>query len=207
MQQTGLFDQPLDPSEPERLIETDGEALLYRQWLSAERAATLFTHIEHELAWQQTELSLFGRPCLIPRLNAWYGDSGAAYSYSGARFEPHPWTPSLTALRQALEAFSSHPFNSVLANFYRHGNDGVAWHSDNEPELGREPVIASISLGATRRFRLRHTHLPTVAVDLQAGDLLIMQGPLQHHWQHALTKTRRAVGARINLTFRHVTGC
>src|SRR5690606_6222598 len=133
-----------------------------------------------------------------------YGDAGASYTYSGARFVPEPFTPALAALRGRLQAFTGRAFNSVLANLYRDGNDSVGWHSDNEPELGPEPAIASLSLGASRRFRLRHAHLPPVSVDLHSGDLLVMPGPLQRHWQHTLPKTRRPVGARINLTFREI---
>lgn len=189
---------------PEILIENDGCACLWRQWLPEGEAQGLFTQLADNLHWQQTVIRVYGRVQPIPRLNAWYGDAGASYTYSGARFVPEPFTPSLVALRERLQVFTGCAFNSVLANFYRDGSDSVAWHSDNEPELGAEPAIASLSLGASRRFRLRHRHLPPVAVDLHAGDLLLMTGPLQQHWQHALPKTRRSVGARINLTFRRV---
>lgn len=191
-------------SSPEILIEDDGYACLWRQWLPEPEAQGLFTQLADNLHWQQTMIRVYGRRMPIPRLNAWYGDAGARYTYSGARFTPEPWTDELEDVRQRLTAFTGTAFNSVLANLYRDGSDSVAWHSDNEPELGAEPAIASLSLGASRRFRLRHRHLPPVAVDLHAGDLLLMTGPLQQHWQHALPKTRRSVGARINLTFRRV---
>ncbi len=191
-------------SFPQILIEHDGCARLWRQWLSAAEARSLQARLTDSLHWQQTVIRVYGRTQPIPRLNAWYGEPGASYTYSGARFVPEPFTPELTVLRERLQAFTGGHFNSVLANLYRDGNDSVGWHSDNEPELGPEPVIASISLGATRRFRLRHAQYPPVSVDLHDGDLLLMTGPLQHHWQHTLPKTRRPVGARINLTFREI---
>lgn len=191
-------------SSPEILIEQDGCARLWRQWLPGAEAQSLQAQLADSLHWQQTVIRVYGRAQPIPRLNAWYGDAGARYTYSGARFVPEPFTPALAALRERLQAFTGRAFNSVLANLYRDGNDSVGWHSDNEPELGPEPAIASLSLGASRRFRLRHAHLPPVSVDLHSGDLLVMTGPLQRHWQHTLPKTRRPVGARINLTFREI---
>ena len=190
--------------EPETLISQDGSAQVYRQWLTPAEAGHCFTELLETLAWEQTMLPMYGRLLPIPRLNAWYGDEHAGYSYSGAHFQPRAWTPLLAHLRDRLSDFCEAGFNSVLANLYRDGNDSVAWHSDDEPELGPMPVIASLSLGDTRRFRLRHRRRETVAVDLAAGDLLVMSGVLQQHWQHELAKTRKISGSRINLTFRTI---
>lgn len=191
--------------QPQTLISEDGSAILYPGWLTPERATLLFAELDTSLAWEQTHLQMYGKPVPIPRLNAWYGDAGSRYSYSGAHFTPRPWTAALQNLRDELESMVDTRFNSVLANCYRDGRDSVAWHSDNERELGATPTIASLSLGAGRDFVLRHKQSQRqVRVTLQNGDLLIMAGRLQRCWQHQLPKVSGAVGRRINLTFRRV---
>ncbi len=153
-------------------------------------------------------MRLFGREHLTPRLCAWYGDPGVRYAYSGQALEPLPWPPALARLRARLQNALGCPFNSVLCNLYRDGTDSMGWHSDDEASLGPRPVIASLSLGAARRFALRHRTRAyrSVALALGHGDLLIMAGDTQHHWQHAVPKTRRPIAPRINLTFRTVRG-
>ena len=191
--------------EPQTLICEDGQATLYPQWLPAARRADLLAQLPTTLAWEQTHLHMYGKRVAIPRLNAWYGDAGSRYSYSGAFFNPRPWTPTLQQLRDELSDVAGTEFNSVLANWYRTGRDSVAWHSDNEPELGPEPTIASLSLGASRVFVLRHNKTQRqVRVTLQDGDLLIMSGRLQHAWQHQLPKVAGLTETRINLTYRRV---
>ena len=159
------------------------------------------------MAWEQRAIRIFGQEIPQPRLTAWYGDAAARYTYSGLAWEPRLWTPALLALRQRIETATGAHFNSVLLNHYRHGRDSMGWHADDEPELGPAPTIASLSLGATRRFRLRPRaglgH-PPFGLDLPSGSLLLMRGPTQQHWQHALPKTARPVAARLNLTFRWV---
>jgi alkylated DNA repair dioxygenase AlkB len=187
------------------------DGLLYHlpQFLAPDQAGVLLGQLTCSPDWQQHRLKLFGRECLTPRLCAWYGDPGARYGYSGQALEPLPWTAPLAALRQRLEAMLGCPLNGVLANLYRDGADSMGWHSDDEASLGPQPVIVSLSLGATRRFVLRHRRrrdLQTVALALEHGSLLIMAGDMQRHWQHAVPKTRAAVGVRVNLTFRHVGG-
>jgi alkylated DNA repair dioxygenase AlkB len=159
-----------------------------------------------EIDWQQEEIVLFGRRHLVPRLVAWHGDPGSAYAYSGTAHEPHPWTPTLTAIRQRIEALTDHTFNSVLLNLYRNGSDGMGWHTDDEPELGRNPVIASVSFGATRRFKLRHRkrRAAVTTLELTHGSLLLMAGNTQHAYVHAVPKTAVVSGERINLTYRCV---
>ncbi|NIY87446.1 alpha-ketoglutarate-dependent dioxygenase AlkB family protein [Vibrio campbellii] len=160
-----------------------------------------FSQLRATLPWQQESIMMFGRSVL--RLQAWHGD--AAYTYSGLSMTPHPWTPELIELKIRSEAIAEVKFNSVLANLYRHGQDSMGWHQDNEPELGRNPVIASINLGETRRFVLRNLHCKTqLEYELSHGSLLIMAGELQHHWKHAVPKTAKPKGERINLTFRHI---
>lgn len=185
------------------------DGLLYHlpQFLAPDAASVLLGQLTTSLDWRQHRLKLFGRECLTPRLCAWYGDAGARYGYSGQTLEPLAWTAPLAALRQRLDTALGFGFNSVLGNLYRDGADSMGWHSDDEASLGPQPVIASLSLGATRRFVLRHRRrrdLQTVTLALEHGSLLVMAGDTQRHWQHAVPKARTVVGARINLTFRHV---
>jgi alkylated DNA repair dioxygenase AlkB len=184
------------------------ELLLDAEFLSASEASVLLAQLSQEVAWEQRAIRIFGQQIPQPRLTTWYGDPDAQYTYSGLTWEPRPWTPLLLALRQRVEAAAGSTFNSVLLNLYRNGQDSMGWHADDEPELGPAPTIASLSLGATRRFRLRPraglAHLP-LGLDLTSGSLLLMRGPTQQHWQHALPKTARVLGPRLNLTFRLVT--
>ncbi len=207
-QQSSLFgDSP--SHEPELLIRDDGDVRLYRNWWTPEQTERLLKQLRTELAWQQTHIQMHGKRVAVPRLDVWYGDIGHPYRYSGVRFDPQPWSPTLSAIKNELEAREGLTFNSVLANLYRDGQDSVAWHSDDEPELGQNPIIASLSLGAERRFAFRHKtrkDLEPLRLDLPSGSLLIMAGATQHHWQHQLAKTARSVGPRINLTFRTVFG-
>jgi alkylated DNA repair dioxygenase AlkB len=177
-------------------------------FLPVTEADALLAQLTAEVAWEQRAIRIFGQQIPQPRLTAWYGDLEARYAYSGLQWEPRPWSPTLAALRRRLEAATGAHFNSVLLNLYRTGQDNMGWHADDEPELGATPAIASLSLGATRRFRLRPrsglAH-PPLSLDMPNGSLLLMRGVTQQHWQHALPKTARAVGPRLNLTFRWVT--
>lgn len=172
----------------------------------APEADALFAALRRELPWRQETITLFGRTSPVPRLTSWHGDPGTAYAYSGIAMDPAPWTPSLTAIKTRVEAAAGTRFNSVLANLYRDGRDGVAWHSDDEPELGPEPVIASASFGATRAFQLRAKADPSRrrTLLLPHGSLLVMRGSTQRLWRHQVPKTAKPVGERINLTFRLV---
>lgn len=184
------------------LLPGDGEAVLYPDFLGPEEADALYRTLEAGLAWRQETATLFGRRIPVPRLTAWYGD--LAYRYSGITHQPAPWPAVLAGLADRLAPFSIRP-NALLANLYRDGRDSMSWHSDDEPELGPRPAIASISLGTTRRFALRHRRTrEVVAVDLGPGSLLVMAGDCQACWHHALPKTAAAVGPRINLTFRRM---
>lgn len=174
--------------------------------MTLDEAGTLDDVLERQVDWQIHRIRMFGKWVDAPRLSCWIGDPGAAYRYSGQHFEPHAWPDALVPLRERLQAELGVPFNSVLANLYRDGRDAMGWHSDDEPELGPEPVIASVSLGATRRFvlRRRDDHAVKQTFALTSGSLLVMRGTCQREWQHALTRTVRPVGRRINLTFRHI---
>lgn len=175
-------------------------------WLAQAEAAALFAYLLHAVEWEVHRIRLFGRLVDSPRLSCWIGDADASYRYSGTRFAPHPWPPALLPVRARLEAETGVAFNSVLANRYRDGRDAMGWHSDDERELGPRPLIASLSLGAARRFVLRHRQEPTLrhALELSPGGLMLMGGETQRLYRHALPRTARPVGERINLTFRRV---
>ncbi|GGA11151.1 alpha-ketoglutarate-dependent dioxygenase AlkB family protein [Dyella caseinilytica] len=178
-------------------------------WLDGDEADALFERLQHEIPWERHRLYMFGREVDSPRLSCWIGDPGTAYTYSRSRFEPNPWTASLLPLRERVQTFCGAHFNSVLANLYRDGQDSMGWHSDDEPELGPHPVIASLSLGAERRFRLRRKarhdeRVTPLGLPLAHGSLLCMAGDTQRHYQHDLPRVAGVLGARINLTFRFI---
>jgi alkylated DNA repair dioxygenase AlkB len=169
-------------------------------WLSDPDA--VFDELGHAIAWEHNEITIFGRTTTLPRLTCWMGE--AEYAYSGVRNAPHPMPQRLATIRDDLVGQTGSEFNSCLANLYRDGSDSIGYHSDDEPELGQRPVIASVNLGAPRRFVLRSVATgQRWTVDLGGGDLLIMSGESQSDYRHAVPKTKRAVGPRINLTFRY----
>ncbi len=186
------------------LLPQDGVLLLHQAALTPADATALCHELQGQLDWRQETLTIMGRPVSAPRLTAWYGDH--AYRYSGLCHAPRPMPASLCVAKAVAERLAGQAFNSVLANLYRDGQDSMGWHADNERSLGPEPVIASLSLGAPRRFQLKHRREPSLRLDLvlPAGSCLIMAGPIQHHWLHQLPKTSRPIGARINLTFRRI---
>lgn len=187
------------------IIERDGYAYLIDDFMMPKQAAAVMQLLLDEIAWQQEHYIIYGKEVAAPRLVAWYGDPQASYTYSGITHHPNPWLPELLLLKEHVEAVSQHSFNSVLCNLYRHGQDSMGWHADKEPELGRNPYIASLSLGQARLFKLRHFKTKeTVDVVLKSGCLLLMGGELQHYWRHCLPKSARAVEPRINLTFRKI---
>nr|WP_074213558.1 alpha-ketoglutarate-dependent dioxygenase AlkB [Salinivibrio sp. ES.052] len=172
-------------------------------WLPLEQADALFTALREQVPWQQLPITLFGRTMMQPRLLAWYGDH--PYTYSGLTLQPLAWTQTLFDLKARVEAQCHTPFNTVLLNRYRDGRDYMGWHQDDEPELGCKPVIASLNLGASRRFLFRHlARQEKREFLLNHGSLLVMAGETQTHWQHSLPKTQLPIGERINLTFRFV---
>lgn len=177
---------------------------LFPGWLAHGEADALFDALIDAMPWSVHRIRLFGREVDSPRLSCWMGDEGASYRYSGTRFTPHPWLPALAAVRTKLEHGFDASFNSVLANLYRDGRDAMGWHRDDEPELGESPLIASLSLGATRRFLLKANDGERHAFDLAHGDLLLMSGDSQRRYRHALPRTAKPAGPRINLTFRRI---
>ncbi len=193
---------PLTP-----LTLPDAKVDLDSTWLGGGEAGSLLADLLVTIPWQVHRIRMFGREVDSPRLSCWIGDPDAAYTYSGTRFRPYTWPESLQPLRRRLQRQLGMDFNSVLANLYRDGRDRMGWHSDSERELGATPVIASVSLGATRRFVLKRREDPSVklALDLPHGSLLVMAGHTQSHYRHALPATAKPVGARLNLTFRRIT--
>lgn len=157
--------------------------------------------------WRHEEIVVWGRKHAQPRLTAWFGDPGCNYTYSGIAMNPLPWTELLLDVKTRIEAAARSAFNSVLLNYYRDHRDSMGLHSDDEPELGPRPVIASLSLGAERVFVMRHKtrrDLKPLRLTLASGSLLLMKGDTQHHWRHGIARERRPCGPRINLTFRRI---
>ncbi|WP_296276097.1 alpha-ketoglutarate-dependent dioxygenase AlkB family protein [Pseudomonas sp. UBA7530] len=173
-------------------------------WVDAAVADSWLHALVEQTPWQQPELFIHGRYYRTPRLTAWYGDTEARYRYSGKLHEPLPWTPLLDEIRQRVVRQVGQPLNAVLLNYYRDGQDSMGWHSDAEPELGRDPLIASLNLGGSRRLDLRRVGSTRIehSLTLEHASLLVMRGPTQHHWQHQVAKTRQACAPRLNLTFR-----
>ena len=190
-------------------IELGEGAYLERdeRWLAPAEAAATFAALADEVPWEARAIRVFGREVMQPRLVHYVGDADAAYTYSGVRHEPHAFTPTLASLRARLRAALGIDFNAVLCNLYRDGRDAMGMHRDAEPELGEEPVIASLSLAATRRFVLRaRGHIAPKKLDLwlPSGSLLVMRGTTQRHYRHGLPRAPSVREPRINLTFRCV---
>ena len=187
------------------LVPADGELYLIKQFYAQPEADLLFQQLQTELAWQEESLFIYGRWVKVPRLMCWYGDTDANYRYSGVEHQPLPWTSVLQVIRKKIERRCQRDFNSVLANLYRDGRDSMGCHADDEIELGIKPMIASLSLGDQRLFKLHHkTGKEKLDIVLEHGDLLVMAGVLQHHWRHAVPKTKKLKTSRINLTFRKI---
>jgi alkylated DNA repair dioxygenase AlkB len=196
-----LFASPQEPQVFD--LAGGGRVVLRRGWMSPEWRAELFWYLNRFVDWQQRTFTMHGREVKQPRLTAWWGDRGASYVYSGIRNEPQPWPDWMRDVRARIEDVVMLHFNSCLGNLYRDGNDSVALHADDEPEIGPEPTIASLSLGASRKFQLRHATAAPIDLMLDDGDLLVMSGPMQREWKHGVPKMK-CTGPRVNLTFRWV---
>jgi alkylated DNA repair dioxygenase AlkB len=190
--------------QPEILAIPDAEVLYYPSLFGTSESVDFFQDLTLSIAWEQREIKVPGKIVPLPRLTAWYGDPGKTYRYSGMTHNPHSWTPALTTIKERIEAAADAQFNSALLNLYRNEQDSVSWHSDDEPELGENPVIASVSLGAARMFQFKHKHESKLrlTIELTSGSLLLMRGTTQKFWKHRIPKSKEPCGARINLTFR-----
>ena len=191
--------------EPQELLPFDGSAILHNRIFNEDFTREAFKFLREKTPWEQPEIVMFGKKHKQSCLSTWHSDAGVNYVYSGVERVAHPMNEFLSEIRRRCEVVANSRFNSVLVNFYRDGSAGMGWHADNEAINGREPTIASVSLGATRRFDLRHRETKqTVKVDLKDGSLLVMSGLSQQCWVHQIAKTAKPVGPRINLTFRLV---
>jgi alkylated DNA repair dioxygenase AlkB len=182
----------------------DAEIEYYPDFFSREKAFELFTKLKTEIPWQQDKITVFGQTHLQPRLTALFGNDGKTYSYSNIIMQPHKWNPLLVFIKNEIEEICLENFTTVLLNLYRDGKDSNGWHADNEKELGKNPMIASVSFGAERSFHLQHNSIKEAKqkIILEHGSLLLMKGTTQHFWKHQIPKTKKPIGERINLTFR-----
>ncbi len=195
----------------ERIFEKfpvrDGEVWVMANFMSLDKANEYYNALLSSINWRQEEIKMYGKTYPVPRKTAWYGYPDFNYKYSGILCNPEPWTKELLDIKKVIEHFlPGENFNSVLLNLYRDGNDKVSWHADDEPDLGTNPTIASVSLGSVRRFDLKHKDDPEqkMQIDLTSGSLVVMTGALQHHWLHQITVQKKVHEKRINLTFRTI---
>lgn len=187
------------------VLERDGKVEILEDLFESSLANEYLDTLINEINWKQEEITLFSKTHPVPRLQAWYADPGLYYKYSNISLELNPWTDILLEIKKTVETHTNQTFNSVLVNYYRNGSDYAAWHSDNEKELGQNPVIASVSFGERRMFHLKHKTNKGIEVckfEIPHNSIVIMSGTLQHHWKHQLAKTSKPVSGRINLTFR-----
>jgi alkylated DNA repair dioxygenase AlkB len=194
-----------NPEVLRNLLPRDGIAHYYGKVMSQQTAANYFDRLFQAIEWKNDEANFFGKHIITKRKAAWYGDAGYLYTYSNTTKQALPWTPELLELKQLAEAHTGLRFNSCLLNLYHSGEEGMAWHSDDEKSLGKDTAIASFSLGAERKFSFKHKETKaTVSLTLEHGSLLVMKGATQTHWQHRLPPTKKISRPRINLTFRTI---
>lgn len=184
----------------------DAELIYIPNFLNLKKSNHYFEYFKLNVKWQQDDITIFGKTYKQPRLTALYAENEVSYSYSNITMHPHPFSTELRDIKQAIEKEAEHNFTTVLINLYRDGNDSNGWHADNEKELGKNPVIASLSLGESRPFHFKHRHLKVERhkIILEHGSLLLMKGAMQHYWLHQIAKTKKNIGERINLTFRSI---
>lgn len=193
-------------SEPLTLSLPDAEIIYYPKFFDKEQADQIYAELLQEIAWQQDNITVFGKTHPQPRLTALYGNEGKPYSYSNITMQPHPWNTLLQKIKYHIETTTECQFTTLFLNQYRDGKDSNGWHADNEKELGTNPIIASLSFGAERVFQLKHNTIADAkkSIVLEHGSLLLMKGSTQHFWKHQIPKTAKPIGNRINLTFRSI---
>lgn len=188
-------------------VELSGaDVSIYPNFMQASDATGAYGELLRKVTWSQESMTMYGKDIELPRLTAWYGDAGSDYTYSGIHVEPLAWIEPLLEIKHKIESLCDEKFNSVLLNRYRTGADSVAWHADDEPELGSKPCIASVSLGSVRRFQMKSRSDPSEKTDLELphGSCLLMRGDTQSNWLHQIPKTKKPVGERLNLTYRFI---
>jgi len=204
-----LFPEILDKTLlklPDGSEMPNAEVWYYPAFFTKEESDAFFEDLLACTAWSHDDITMFGKTMKVPRLQAWYGDTDKSYRYSGMLLEPHAWTNTLLAIKKRIEDLTQTTYTSVLLNQYRHGQDSVGWHADDEHTLGVNATIASVSFGATRKFRFRckENHALKATAMLTHGSLVMMQTATQHYWHHEIPKTSHKVGIRLNLTFRKI---
>lgn len=193
-------------SEQLNLLPKDGEVLFFSNFFRMHECDIFFESLLRQVDWRHEPIFIFGEWKMQPRLTAWFGENDKTYTYSGITMTPKVWLPQLLEIKTRIESVSETKFSSALLNQYRDENDSMGWHSDNEKELGEQPSIASVSLGASRKFQLRHKtdkHLRT-SIELSHGSFLLMRGETQKYWEHCIPKQSAPCDARINITFRNI---
>lgn len=205
-----LFHQNLDSSlelTTTKFDLPDADIILFDEFFTKTESEKLYKNLIEKINWQQYTIKMFGKILNQPRLTAFYGEEDKPYAYSGLKLTPNPWTEDLLFIKSRITKTAQINFSSVLLNYYRNGQDSMGWHSDDEKELGQNPVIGSISFGETRLFQLRHLtrkDLKKVDIKLTNGSFLLMKGQTQHYWEHQIPKTSKHITPRINLTFRTI---
>ncbi len=184
----------------------NSDCSLYPNLFDASEADTFFDELTKTVHWNQEVIAMYGKKIKVPRLSAWYGEANLSYEYSGIKAHAMQWLPILKTIKQKIELVTASTFNSVLINLYRDENDSVDWHSDDEPELGPDPIIASVSFGEPRQFQLKHKTDTTIKTSLLLphGSLLLMKGQTQNHYNHKVPKSTQPLKPRINLTYRTI---
>jgi alkylated DNA repair dioxygenase AlkB len=200
-----FFDEKISDRSLEYFLENDSfdwKTANWREFDKEQLEKVKFKNIN----WHHDKLKMYGKEVFLPRYSAWYGDNDKSYSYSGITLQPNKWNNGLIFLKEQIEKIANANFNSVLMNWYRDGEDYINWHTDAEKELGKNPIIASLNFGATRRFLIRRSDNNSIKLEfpLKHGTLLIMKGELQHFWQHSVPKEKKVKQTRINLTFRTI---
>ena len=193
-------------SQKQHFILPNAELIYVPGFYSKKQADNYFKTIKDQTNWQHDDITVFGKTYKQPRLTALFGETNQTYSYSNITMHPQPFTQNLKDIKSKVEKFSDEKFNTLLINLYRDGNDSNGWHADNEKELGKNPVIASVSFGEERPFHFKHRRLKNERhkLNLEHGSLLLMKGEMQYYWLHQIAKTKKKVEPRINLTFRRI---
>ncbi len=195
------------PEDSRYIDAEDLKILYYENYFNVEESESYLAKLRKDIQWKSETATVWGKKVVMKRKIGWYGDEGKSYTYSGLTVHPNKWNDTLLSIKEKIEKVSPSRFNSVLLNDYSSGEVGMGWHSDNEKELGRNPVIGSVSFGAERDFFLKHKtnkDLDKITIPLKSGSLLLMLGNTQHHWDHSIPKRMKVKDQRINLTFRKI---
>ena len=199
-----FFDKKISDRSIEYFLENDTNDYTAVNWKEIDKEKLAKIHFKN-IDWHHDKLNMYGKEVYLPRYSAWYGDSNKPYTYSGLTLQPKKWNKGLLYIKNEIEKVAKTQFNSVLMNWYRDGEDYINWHADNEKELGKNPIIASVNFGKTRDFIIRkNDKSEKITIPLKHGTLLIMSGEMQHFWQHSVPKRKKVKQARFNLTFRDI---